>query len=315
MTRQLAFIASGGRTGTQFFGDMLGRVVSDCHSVHEPDMVAGLSRLTLARMRRFGVWHMGPGRLLGRTGVRVQGQALLEGRIGMETCRRRMRAMRARYHDSLSESLVVESYYAWWMVADRIDDIWPGAKLAGLLRDPRDWIASWLRHAPRRRRGPLHELLPPGPPHPDRIGDAAAAALWPRLDQVGRLAWEWELIRRHLADAADKNPNVRVFRFEDVFGPDRGAMHDFVRFVSDFPFGPAHTTGDLGAISGVVRNASSGPASGPTSGAGRAWQGWSDTQIAAVDHFCGHGMRALGYGTEPAWQERVARSGTIVRGW
>lgn len=310
MTKQLAFIASGGRTGTQFFGDMLSRVVSDCHSVHEPDMVAGLSRQTLARIRRFGVWHMGPGRLLGRTGVRLQGQALLEGRIGVETCRHRLRAMRARYHAGLPESLVVESYYAWWMVAGRIDDIWPGARLAGILRDPRDWIASWLRHAPSRRRGALSERLPPGPPHPARMGDPSAAALWPRLDQVGRLAWEWELIRRTLSDAAADNPNVRIFRFEDVFGPDRGAMHEVARFVSDFPFGPAHRIGDLDAIAGDVRNASSGR----VRGTGGTWQSWSDAQVAAIEQFCGPGMRALGYGAEPDWQERVARSGTIFHG-
>jgi hypothetical protein len=297
MSKQLTFIASGGRTGTKFFGDMLREVVSDCHSVHEPDMIAGLSRLTLSRIHRFGLWEMVIGRALGRTGVRVLGQALMEGRIDADFCARSLRASRGRYHASLQESLVVESYYAWWMVAERIDDIWPGAKLAGILRDPRDWITSWERHEPRRRRGALTEWLPPGPPHPARLGDDPAAAIWPELDQVGRLAWEWALICRKLDRAAACNHAVRVFRFEDIFGADRAALEDFVHFVVDHPMGPRHVVGNLNAIAGRVQNASRRT--------GRGWRQWTDTQVLAVAHFCGEGMRRHGYWDDPEWQDRV----------
>lgn len=300
MSKQLTFIASGGRTGTKFFGDMLREVVSDCHSVHEPDMVAGVSRLTLSRIRRFGLWEMVIGRSLGRTGVRVLGQALMEGRIDAETCARRLRASRSRYHASLPENLVVESYYAWWMMAGTIDEIWPDAKLAGILRDPRDWITSWERHQPRRRRGALTERFPPGPLHPARLGDEPAAALWPELDQVGRLAWEWALIARTLDSAAACNRAVRVFRFEDIFAADRAVLEDFVHFVVDHPKGPSHAVSDLNAIAGRVQNASKR--------SGRGWRQWTDAQVLAVAHFCGDGMRRHGYWDDPEWQDRVARA-------
>lgn len=68
--KELTFIASGGRAGTQFFGDMSGEVIGDCHPGHEPDLFAGVSRLMLERSARFGLWHMVLGRLLGQTGVR-----------------------------------------------------------------------------------------------------------------------------------------------------------------------------------------------------------------------------------------------------
>lgn len=297
MTKQLTFIASGGRTGTQFFGDMLGQIVSDCHSEHEPDMVAGLSALTLNRIRRFGLWHMGPGRVLGQTGVRVLGQAYLEGRMDRATCASRLRATRERYHATRSESLIIESYYAWWMVADRIDQIWPGAKLAGILRDPRDWIASWLRHAPKRRNGALTELLPPGPLQPAKLGDKTAATLWPDLDQIGRLAWEWGLIAGTLDRAAAQSENVKVFRFENLFGNDIAALEHFVDFVVAHGAGPSHSVGDLGSIRSDVRNASHGSR--------QSWQSWDDAQIQAVARFCGEGMAAHGYGLDPEWQARV----------
>ncbi|WP_306116019.1 MULTISPECIES: hypothetical protein [unclassified Roseovarius] len=297
MTKQLTFIASGGRTGTQFFGDMLGQVVSDCHSEHEPDMVAGLSRLTLERVRRFGVWHMGPGRLLGQTGVRVLGQAFLEGRMDRAACATSLRATRDAYHAARPETLIIESYYAWWMVADCLEEIWPGAKLAGILRDPRDWIASWLRHAPKRRNGALTERFPPGPLEPTKLGDEAAAELWPDLDQVGRLAWEWGLIADTLDRAATRSSNVRVFRFEDLFGDEHDWLEQFVDFAVTHDAGPSHRVGDLEAITGDVRNASRGKK--------QSWQSWNDTQIRAVAQFCGAGMAAHGYGQEPEWQARI----------
>ena len=303
MAKQLTFIASGGRTGTQFFGDMLGRVVSDCHSEHEPDMVAGLSRLTVERIRRFGLWHMVAGRLLGRTGVRVVGQRYLEGRIPRDAALARLKALRAEYHAGLSESLIIESYYAWWMVAGEVGEIWPGARVAGILRDPRDWIASWLRHEPRRRNGALTERLPPGPLTPARIGDTDAARHWDALGQVGRLAWEWGTIARTLDRAAAASANVAVFRFEDLFGGDRAALERFVAFVATHDDGPRHEIGDLSAVTRTVRNASSGPK--------RGWQIWSDDEIAAVAAFCGPGMATHGYGTEAAWQDRVAAAGPL----
>lgn len=303
MKKQLGFIASGGRTGTKFFGDMLSQIVSDCYSEHEPDLVAGLSELTFERIRRFGFWHMGPGRLLGRTGVRVLGQAFLEGRMDAPALASRLRATRDNYHAGLSETLVIESYYAWWMVAEQIEEIWPGARVAGILRDPRDWIVSWLKHAPRRRRGALTEWLPPWPLHPTDIGDTAAAALWQDLDQVGRLAWEWGLITRKLDAAAAASHNSRVFRFEDLFGGDIAAMQSFVEFIINHQPGPRHEIGDLSTIIGDVRNASCGQVSG--------WQSWSDAQIAAVATFCGPGMNVHGYGNEPEWQERVRKAGTL----
>lgn len=299
--KQLTFIASGGRTGTQFFGEILGDVIENCHSEHEPDMFAGASWLTLERIWRFGLWHMVIGRLLGQTGVRVLGQRHLQGGLEPVSMELRLKSLRNGYHARIDEPLVIESYYAWWMVADHIGTIWPGAKIAGILRDPRDWIASWLRHESRRRNGAITEKLPPGPLEPSRIKDAEATRAWPMLDQVGRLAWEWGQIAQTLERAASNSEDVAIFRFEDIFGGDGKALTDFVTFVCTHAHGPTHKISDLSTITQDRRNASSGPAND--------WQSWSDAQIAAVAHFCGRGMDEHGYGLEPEWQERVLAAG------
>ena len=266
-------------------------------------MVAGASRLTLDRIRRFGLWHMLLGRLLGQSGIRVIGQRYLEGRITPECAMQRLKALRDGYHARIPETLVIESYYTWWMVADRVGTIWPGARVAGVLSDPRDWIASWKIHETKRRNGALTERLPPGPLVPGRIGDTEAARLWPSLDQIGRLAWEWSQIAGALDRAAAASEDVAVFRFEDLFGGDCDKLAQFVSFVSTHDHGPAHEIGDLSTVTRYVRNASSGPK--------RGWQSWTDAQVAAVAYFCGPGMVLHSYGMEPEWQARVRAAGPL----
>lgn len=299
MNQQLVFIASGGRTGTQSFGDLLKTVISDCHSEHEPDMVAGVSRLTLSRISRFGFWHMIAGRLMGQTGVRVLGQKLLQSQIDPDACYRKLRETRLGYHSRLSQPLIIESYYAWWMLADHLADIWPNAKLVGVIRDPRDWIASWQRHSRRRRQGTLTELLPPGPLTPHSLRDDDAAKLWPQLDQIGRLAWEWALIQRTLHHAEKSSEMVRVFRYEDLFLGQNPKLEEFVRFVSTRHDGTKHDVCGLDKLVSQARNASTGKKV--------SWRAWSDDQVAAVSHFCGPGMAHLGYGQDPDWMDRVSK--------
>lgn len=302
--KNLTFIASGGRTGTQFFGDTLRDLVSDCYSEHEPDMVAGLSLKTLARMRRFGAWSMTGGRLSGQTGVRVIGQAVLENRICVKEAADRLRALRKSFHASRPEGLIVESYYAWWMLAGHMEEIWPGARVVGVLRDPRDWIVSWQRHTPSRRNGAWSERLPPGPPLPSRVGDSEAEALWSALGQIGRLAWEWALIARTLDEAAETKATVRVFRFEDLFQRERPAMRPLVEFACRHPGAAPHRIGDIEAAAGTARNASTGDAA--------SWGDWSDADVAAVAHFCGAGMARHGYGQDDLWREKVESAGSLV---
>ena len=38
-TKDYAFFISAGRTGTKYFGDVCSGIISDCHLVHEPDVI------------------------------------------------------------------------------------------------------------------------------------------------------------------------------------------------------------------------------------------------------------------------------------
>jgi hypothetical protein len=298
VTRDLVFIASAGRTGTAFLGRNLDRVIGDCHSEHEPDLLFGMHGLTWRQIREFGLWHMLFGRLTGQAGVRVLGQRLLTGGIDAETARRRLRRSRARYHAGIPAGLVIESHFQWWLLAGELARMWPEAKLIGIVRDPRDWIRSWLNHGGRYDRRDRAALLPPGRLTPAKLGQGALARRWDGWGTFGKLAWEWAELYGRLTAAVEAHPAARMWRFEDLFGPDPAPMAELVRFAADHG-ARRYPVGELAGFTAQAANASRGDAPD--------WRRWSPAQAALVEELCGPLMARWGYGAEPEWRALAAR--------
>jgi len=289
--KTLVFIASGGRTGTMFLGNRLQEVIEDCFSVHEPDILSSSPRRLLdgqlARpLRDFGFRQVVFDRLLGRSGLRVHGTRLITGAASPADCIARVRAERMPYHAGIPQGMIVESYGPWWMFAEIIDQIWPGAALVGIVRDPRTWIRSWQSHQPRYRNGTATEWLPPGLIDPSRTGDAVWAARWNEIGQVGRLAWEWALIAEHLLRAAAANERVRLYRFEDLFAPDGERMRDLVHFVANSGKAPRHVADLDGFTAGRVNRSRAG---------GKLPDDWSCKEESLLQEICGPVLMNFGY--------------------
>ncbi|WP_271077448.1 hypothetical protein [Aurantiacibacter sp. MUD61] len=297
MSKDLVFIASGGRTGTTFFGERLEEVIDNCWSEHEPDVLVRDPRVSWPRIRRFGLYHMVIGRLLGRSGLRAIGHKLMAGEISEETAIARLQDQRADYIASITEPLLVESSLRYWMVAPVLHKAFPGSRLIGVVRDPRDWVESWVRHQPDRHTPGFVQWFPLGPFTPKEIGDDEWVEEWPSLDRFGRLAWDWRCITQRLEEAAALSKDVRVFRFESLFGEDTSHVEELVDFAA---FDGKYPVGDLSGFTGKVANASRGPR--------RDWPDWPDRDVMLIERLCGDQMRRYGYGLEPEWQERVAQA-------
>ena len=291
--KDLVFIASGGRTGTTFLGRNLGRVISDCWSEHEPDILHGARFITWKQLADFGLWHMVIGRLLGQSGVRVLGHRLIVGDIDDATVRQRIRESRRRYHDRIRERLVVESHAQWWYLAEVLPEIWPGAKLIGVIRDPRSWIRSWLNHGGRYDSRDRVKLFPPGRLTPDQLGQDRLAEDWNNWGAFEKLAWEWSILYGRLSDAVEVNSSARMWRFEDLFSDDPSAMTELVSFAAEHG-ARNYAIGDLRDFTKHKANASRGSA--------RDWQDWTPAQAKVVRRLCGPTMERWGYGNEPEWK-------------
>lgn len=294
--KDLVFIASGGRTGTTFFGDKLDSIIDDCWSEHTPDMWSGFSKRTLDRIARFGLWNIVIGRALGRTGLRALGQRRLTGKLTDAQCIEELHKLRNSYHASIDESLIIESYSRWWMLADLIPAVWPHAKLIGVIRDPRDWIISWQRHQPRRHTKSFIWWFPLGALTPKSINDETWANRWDELGQFGRLAWDWHLLYSCIDKAASENALAKVFRFEDIFSNENSNVRDLVDFAAQHGE-RRYPVQSLDGFIDDVRNSSKGQK--------RHWRSWSSEEARLLDSLCGPLMQKYGYGTEPEWLELI----------
>lgn len=263
--KDLVFIASGGRTGTNLFGNRLKDVIADCWSQHEPDnFVLKKGHPTHRRIADFGLAHMTIGKL--RSGLRVIGTRY-QNTGDKEAAIASLRAIRSKYHQRRPESLIVESYSQWWMVSDILQEIWPGARMVGVVRDPRAWVASWLAHDPKRRKGW------------EPMARSVRCEGWGTMSQVERLAWEWTRITETLLAA--RGDNHRVYRFEDLMhAPDTLALGDMVGFVAN-----GREVGDVESLRGKRVN-SSAAAKGAV---------YDSELLEAVDRHAGGLMERLGY--------------------
>jgi len=302
--KDLVFIVSGGRTGTKFFGKALNTIIENCYAVHEPDLMPDPYKSDFCevvhRVRTFGLYHMVIGRLRGETGVRNLARKRLSHELGgdMKTTRQAIHKHRDYFHAGIQQSLVIESYFQWYGLLPEVREVYPNAKVAAIVRDPREWVQSWLNY--KGHHDTRDMVLTFGQPRltPAMIGDQKWADRWSNMSVFHKLCWDWKTIY-FLVDAfAQYDELTAAFRFEDLFDPNRPDMR---RAFLDF--GTTHgkrrfAYRDSNALFGQRINASSGRTVG--------WTNWSTADARFLEEMCGDLMARYGYGTEPAWRAKVA---------
>jgi hypothetical protein len=299
MNKDLVFIVSAGRTGTQFFGRQLGSIISDCVSAHEPDRYAGFSRETGESIRRFGFNQVVLQRVLRRSGIRHLTQQYLAGHVSEHQATRKIHAQRDAYLRRQSASLVIESYYQWYGLLPCLRRAYPNCRIVGIVRDPRTWVMSMqhrkLRHALGRFAGRLTPRL---------VGDTEQQARWQRMDEFERLCWEWKTINELIIAWVNDDPLARLYRFEDLFpctdrqgncgGDADGSMRSLLTFITRFDDRSYNFRLDERVMASRLNASGEVPA---------RWPDWPRGQSLALHRICGELMRGLGYGDENAWTE------------
>jgi len=297
--KYITIIASGGRTGTTFFGNLLSNIIEDSFSVHEPDMFAGFNAQTWSRIRTFGFYHMLVGRVIGRTGIRNLNQKYLAGTLSEEQLVLAIRQHRKKYYGSIDESHIIESYPQWYGILPALPKVFPHYKVVGLIRDPRTWVQSMVNQegfygGNKPLLKSLHKIL-----DPFMIGDQIYMARWPNMSEFEKSCWLWTAITRTLQHAEMQDENIRIFRYEDLFlAPERDRnMEDMLRFMTmyenrvfKYKFDPS--------ILKVVKN-SSRSAKMPL------WQDWPQAICLQMNEICGSLMQDCGYGMEREWRDKI----------
>jgi hypothetical protein len=214
--KDLVFIVSGGRTGTTFFGNALNELVEDCYAVHEPDLMpdprkSGMPKI-LRRLRTFGLYHMVIGRLRGDTGIRnLTRKRLSHSPDGdAKAIQSAIRAHRDFFYTIVPQALVVESYSQWFGLLPDVRAVYPSAKVVGIIRDPRDWVVSWLNYEGHHDARDMVEMAGQSRLTPSMIGDHAWADRWDGMSVFQKLCWDWKTVYGLIDDFAQRDQGVPV---------------------------------------------------------------------------------------------------------
>ncbi|RRQ22528.1 hypothetical protein [Thiohalobacter thiocyanaticus] len=235
--RPIGIVVSGGRTATAFLGKNLSQVFADAAAFHEPDAVHHGRIISDIKqvVPRFGFYRGGLGKLLGRTGLRTIGESYIAGKLNDEEAAREIVAHRSRFYARQTAKLVIESNYAFYALLPVLPRVFENYKVVAIVRDPETWIRSYLNKDDRYGSKDYLDKLGLRI-SPKSVGDKDIDAEWQGMKTEERLAWFWRLVYQRIADASDTDPNIRVFRFEDLFyGEEReSSFLDMARFLGDF---------------------------------------------------------------------------------
>ncbi|MCI4644869.1 MAG: sulfotransferase [Hyphomonadaceae bacterium] len=300
MDKDLAFIVSGGRTGTTFFGEYISEFIPDAFSVHEPDVVTQRSRRVLfKRIQDFGIWHMLIGRALGMTGIRPLSRRNLSGEFKDEApLLGAIRQHRDSYFSRIDAPLVVESYSQWFGILPQLRKVYPEARIVGIIRDPREWVVSWLNHGGRHGPGDFVTMFGHKRLTPEMVGDMQWAEAWETMSPFEKLCWDWKIINGSIAEFCEADPGARLYRFEDLFlNEDDTPMRELIDFVADQPSGQYETKFRTDLLGKKVNSRGDKIAK---------WHAWTPEQARHLQAHCKPLMDRFGYGIETDWAEKLA---------
>lgn len=297
--KHVVLVVSGGRTATTFLGELLDLIVENSYSVHEPDLFDGLNRETWERIRRFGLYHMFFGRIVGRTGIRNLTQRFLSGRVSLEDLVQEILRHRKAYYDSIESDLIIESYYQWYGILPGATLAFPRLRVAAIVRDPRPWVESWValgaHHGQKDHvtRWGFRRL------NPRMVDDREFVERWPRMTSFQRNCWDWRTVYGLLTEWIDDHPCARLFRFSDLFLSDHRERHfrELLDFITTFPDRRFEYQFDKS----ILRLRKNQAQDAPPLEIAESWKTWSPERASELDDICGDLMRKLGYGHEPEW--------------
>lgn len=300
MNKCLVFIVSGGRTGTTFLGSLLSYMITNSFSVHEPDLFEGFTKNTLNRIKIFGFYHMVLGRILGRTGIRNLSQQYQKGKLSHEFLSESLQRQRNWYYSTIDAGLIIESYYQWYGILPVVPRVFPYYKVLGIIRDPRDWVSSWLNYEAHFGKRDIVTRLGFSRLNPKMVGDDHYIQQWNTMSSFQKLCWTWSQVYDRILSFTRDDPCSVLIRYEDLFLIDEREHHflEMLNFITDFGDKQFHYDFRSELLRRKV-NATDRKLFPD-------WKKWNHEEARQLDEICGPQMADYDYGKEPEWLDKLS---------
>lgn len=289
--KYIVIITSPGRTGTKYFGEKLNSVINDCFSVHEPDILTSNIFDTIKKINHFGFNNMIFKRILKNGGIRQLSDFNIQKKISEDTLIQEITSLRSKYYSSINESLIVESYYAWYGLIDILPKIYDNIKIISFVRDPREWVRSimnWGTHFGKR------DLVTKFNFTRNKINEKDMICKQGDEDYLFEIiCWEWNHVVSNIT-----NQNNLIIKYEDFFiDNNKEVINYFMKYLTDWGNKKFDFNIESLNLSEVVHKNIS--YSYPD------WKKWNVNKIKILNTYCGKTMANLQYGIDEIWQSKL----------
>lgn len=299
--KRCIFVTSMGRTGTMFLGRQLGEIIHDCFSVHEPDAISLLRPSEwMMKLNWFGPRRITIDRIVGLRSLHAVGVARRRGKVSDGRAIELLTRLRRDFVVHAPGSVYCEANGEFNPLVDLIGAVFPNSTLAFIIRDPRNWVRSWMNKQVGHygRFDMKYRLL--GARLTPEVYQGARMGRWTAKQQFEQLCWTWNVANGYSLGLVARTATARVFRYEDILECNEkvAAFEEFVEAITSFPDGSVVGV-DLSKAGLDRREHSSKGRRMP------CWRDWTGDQARTLHEHCGDLMRQFGYGLEPEWLEKI----------
>lgn len=256
----MTIFLSTGRTGTKYLTELLGQLPQKCEVEHQ---------------RR------------GSRRVNIQGNLISHYPSLM-----RVPGFKANI-EIISNKLILDPlqsmvYYEHF----RQNGIDPGIKIIHVVRDPRDFVSSFMNwKLISFKRTMLHHVVPLWQPNPWLAGEMSFSR-WLLLSKFEHFCWIWSY-KNKLFSEFSESPDYLLVKFEDLIKPDsnNATWPQLCQFIG-------LSNNDINAVSSQ---------SIPKAQKSKfpSWSEWSPTQAVKLHKYCGDLMIRYNYGNETEWKSML----------
>jgi hypothetical protein len=302
--KPIIIITSIGRTGTNFFSILFEEIIQDSTSLHEPDFlkivryhgVLERARQIIKQAKAVGIHNLVVRKAFGQWSLVKLSDARFQGKLDYERAVQKVLKQRLEFVRSRQGTVYIESSLAYYGLIDILPEVYKHHRLVYLVRDASDWIRSWMNWGITHReyggmygKSKIANLLGHSWPKAYEIAGDPYGKKWAYMSAFEKLCWAWSRLNTYAIETIPKNPNARVFRFEDIFESKKRYqnLEELIQFVTTIPgVEPVPSESLDGWLNHKVQKSSD---------QFPAWDEWTSEQKAQFMEMCGPLMKQLEY--------------------
>lgn len=230
----------------------------------------------------------------GRT-IRILTTMYLEGLIGEKLLKRLTYWSRIKKIPEIESDVYIETSAFNYYAGKYIKEALPETKIVHIVRDPRDFVISFLNYIDGRTQSWIaNNLTPFWNVSGVRAGNVPAKK-WRNYPKLLKFAWHWNFKNQLIEDLyAHDKPNYFFVKFENLVNPKtREATLQQI-----FSFLNIEFKEEYNSFFDEKRNESK-------SNRYKKWPHWDTATCKELQFICNDLMQKYGYGYEPEWLKKT----------